>query len=375
MFLIQILLALLATSQAFTLKVSSTCRNLKCTAVTDVDSQFYNPTDDEFYNMFLRTLSDKSTSFLSFEGDETEKDLIEQKAVLDRMIRIPEKRLVENGVVLLPGTPIEFILNKRLQFGNFISWKSGGKTLLVSLASGREMDISVDQAISSWDLLADESPPNSPEEWAEVARDALDFLSFMSPRKSDLQQFYQLVASQRSTDVPIDSLDLGIYIFQERKFKKWTDPFLSADESDALALSAAQRYAAALLLFYDDFHFKRRPSSSTIAQAEDVADFDDESSVFDLDAYLAHLDEEEEISGENGEGEEVVLILEGGYKLLDQGSVTFKEGEAFLHFYDQKTAGLATDTPSNAPYRAACINRNLRAIEVEYLLLTLMREV
>ena len=286
---------------------------------------------------------------------------------------------MENGVVLLPGTPIEFILNKRLQFGNFISWKSGGKTLLVSLASGREMDISVDQVISSWDLLADESPPNSPEEWAEVARDALDFLSFMSPRKSDLQQFYQLVASQRSTDVPIDSLDLGIYIFQERKFKKWTDPFLSADESDALALSAAQRYAAALLLFYDDFHFKRRPSSSTIAQAEDVVDFDDEdddeSSVFDLDAYLEQLDEEEESSDESGEEDEVVLILEGGYKLLDQGSVTFKEGEAFLHFYDQKTAGLSADTPSNAPYRAACINRNLRAIEVEYLLLAFMQEV
>ena len=286
---------------------------------------------------------------------------------------------MENGVVLLPGTPIEFILNKRLQFGNFISWKSGGKTLLVSLASGREMDISVDQVISSWDLLADESPPNSPEEWAEVARDALDFLSSRSPRKSDLQQFYQLVASQRSTDVPIDSLDLGIYIFQERKFKKWTDPFLSADESDALALSAAQRYAAALLLFYDDFHFKRRPSSSTIAQAEDVVDFDDEdddeSSVFDLDAYLEQLDEEEESSDESGEEDEVVLILEGGYKLLDQGSVTFKEGEAFLHFYDQKTAGLAADTPSNAPYRAACINRNLRAIEVEYLLLAFMQVV
>ena len=85
MFRIQLLLALLATSQAFTFKGSSTYRNLKRTAVTDVDSQFYNPTDDEFYNMFLRTLSDKSTSLLSFEGDETEKDLIEQKAVLDRM--------------------------------------------------------------------------------------------------------------------------------------------------------------------------------------------------------------------------------------------------------------------------------------------------
>ena len=93
----------------------------------------------------------------------------------------------------------------------------------------------------------------------------------MSPRKSDLQEFAQLTTQQRSISLPVDSLDLGVYVFQERKFRTWLNPYISAADSKVSALSAAQRYAAAVLLFYDDLHFKRRPTtlSSQLGDEDD----------------------------------------------------------------------------------------------------------
>ena len=122
----------------------------------------------------------------------------------------------------------------------------------------------------------------------------------MSPRKSDLQEFWSLL-SQRSSMVPVDSLDLGVYIYQERRFSNWINPYLPADESNVRALSAAQRYAAALLLYYDDFHFKRRlsdvskdPGHATLTNKEDS-----------------------------------IFVIEGGYRCLDEGMALYREGEVF----------------------------------------------
>ena len=104
-----------------------------------------------------------------------------------------------------------------------------------------------------------EQIPSTKGDWADVASDAIKILRNMSPRKSDLQEFWKLV-SKRSSSLSVDSLDLSVYIFQERKFRLWIDAFTSAHDVDVYAPSAAQRYAASILLFNDDFHFKRNPT-------------------------------------------------------------------------------------------------------------------
>lgn len=60
-------------------------------------------------------------------------------------------------------------------------------------------------------------------------------------------------------------------------------------------------------------------------------------------------------------------IVEGGYKVLDDGSVTFREGEVFASYLEQEKdfmfAG-KSDVKAKAPFRAGCISRQLRSLEV-----------
>ena len=143
--------------------------------------------------------------------------------------------------------------------------------------------------------------------------------------------------SQRRTDIAVDSVDLGVYIFQEYSFRKWLDPNLEGSDCNVQALSAAQRYAAALLLFFDDFHFKRRPT--------------------------VH------VSGVSSKGS----CIEGGYKPLDYSIVLHKQGEAFMQHYRKylnetttttADAGTSVSTStSTSPYYNAFVLRTLRAIE------------
>ena len=68
-----------------------------------------------------------------------------------------------------------------------------------------------------WSSTNNQSPTTS-EDWADVANDAIELLRNTSPRKSDLEEFWKLV-SKRSSSLSVDSLDLSVYIFQERKFR------------------------------------------------------------------------------------------------------------------------------------------------------------
>ena len=191
----------------------------------------------------------------------------------------------------------------------------------------------------------------------------------MSPRKSDLQEFAQLVQQQRSSALPVDSQDLAVYIFQERRFRTWLNPYIDAADAKVSALSAAQRYAAAVLLFNDDLHFKRRPSR--LSQTDSVALGGAESLMSDLYS--------EDIPS--------VDLLEGGYKILEESVAMFRECEIFAEYYaeqiqllEQQKNGTAGDVKSAElqaaaqsggrqrqalkPFRAGCITRQLRAIEM-----------
>ena len=208
-----------------------------------------------------------------------------------------------------------------------------------------------------------------------MTTEALELLRSMSPRKSDLQEFAQLVQRQRSSTLPVDSLDLSVYIFQERKFRTWLNPYVDAAYAKVSAMSAAQRYAAAVLLFNDDLHFKRR--QSTLTQSEDPSD--GVEGLMSDDSYLTDT---------NG-----VTIIEGGFRILEESVAMFRECEIFAEYYAEQVALRQQSEQSSAevapvsepeaekdggdkkaskkksnrqvkPFRAGCITRQLRAIEM-----------
>ena len=367
--------------------------------------------DDMLYDMFLRQISDintRSPAPLSVDDDGEALEALSPK--LGSILHT--KRLVEEATEIRPNCPIEFIYKRRVVFGNYVARKSPtGNGLVVRLTTGETISIDASQVISSWDLLADDLPPVTPEDWARVAADALVILGNMSPRKSDLQEFWQIV-SQRSSALSVDSLDLGIYIFQERRFRSWVNPYASAEESAVRALAAGQRYAAALLLYHDDFHFKRRPSVLLSRQdasaremqqqkeeeersgdGNDVSGGESESSRsgagYSLEDLLSEetkrrfaaspaaldeqgLDRDDDDDEEEEEDEETIFntlnLLEGAYKCLDENTVLFREEEVFHKYYMQRSFDRLGDNNTSAdkaaPFRAGCITRQLRALEM-----------
>jgi len=300
---------------------------------------------------------------------------------------IGTKKLVEEPVELEKDSPIEMVYKKRVVFGNFVSRKGpSSSALVVRLTTGEQVTIDASQIVSVWDTLADDETPSTPAGWASVAAEALTILGNMSPRKSDLQEFWQII-SQRSNAVPVDSLDLGIYIFQERKFRSWVNPYAAAGDAGVRALTSSQRYAAALLLFHDDFHFKRRPS--VVVSLEDVlnqrslqekedreAGASSARSVGELEDIMAaegnneiEDDEDKEEESDKMSNKESVYIYEGAYKCLDEGLALFKEGEVFAKYYQEraslaKSGEEAPRSTSSVPFRAGCITRQLRSLEM-----------
>ena len=244
--------------------------------------------------------------------------------------KVETRNVIEEPTVLEQGVPLEIVYKKKLTFGNFVGYKDESNSIIVRLPSKEEVSVDVGQIISVWDCLADESP-STPEDWAAVAADAFAILGNMSPRKSDLEEFWSSL-SQRRTELAVDSLDLGIYIFQEYNFRRWLDPYATSGGGEVQALSAAQRHAAALLLFFDDFHFKRRPSVP--------------------------------ISGAGARGS----LTEGGYKILEESVVIFKQCDIFLqhhetHLSDASATSSSTKSAHKSPYHISNVHRLQRALE------------
>lgn len=308
----------------------------------EIDSRM---SDDEIlYNTFLKQISDLSSDTDYDDGYAPEEYLGHLKSIHI----IPNKRLVETISMLESNTPIEIVYKKRLMFANYLKKREGTNSILVRLVYGDIVHIDIGQVVSCWDYLSNDIIPDNPVEWANVAAEALEILGNMSPRKSDLQEFWT-ITGRRSLAIPVDSLDLAVYIFQERRFRVWIDPLVTSDDAAVYAVSAAQRYAAALLLFNDEHHFKRIPSRSATNQLED------EDAVEDLEEL----------------GEDGMYIIEGGYKVLDESTKVFREVDVFSKYYKEKINQIRQESESGEckeeveePFRAGCLTRQLRALEL-----------
>ena len=129
--------------------------------------------DDVLYDLFLQQISSLGTEALSAE------DVSFESFLSGKQLRNvnPKNKLIESAVLLRTGVPIEFVNNKRITFGNYLSKKEGSKnSILVRKTTGDTITIDVGQIISSWDSLADDNPPATPEEWASVSAGALEIL-------------------------------------------------------------------------------------------------------------------------------------------------------------------------------------------------------
>jgi hypothetical protein len=288
--------------------------------------------EDDVYNYFLDQIKELSNSNEDISYDDS--DISEGAAQL-------KKELVEEATLLEAGCPIEFYYKGRVSFGNFIGRKASSNALIVQLPSAEQVTIDVGQVISCWDQLADEEVPSSTEQWIQVTNEALEILGIMSPRKSNLEEFWKMI-SRRGTGLPVDSLDLGVYIFQERSFRSWANPYVDAGDSNVMALSASQRYVAALLLHNDIFHFKRKMSTA-VASSENKPLSNDLSTM---------------------------LVMEGGYSALDEGISIHREGDVLLDYYQLmalNTTASSSDIQPNvreSPFKANTLSKQLRALEV-----------
>lgn len=236
--------------------------------------------------------------------------------------------VMESSTKLLPASALEISFDNSIVFGNYLEKKANSNAIRVNFASGAEAWIDCSQIVSVWDTLSDEPPMNAAE-WAKTLVQAELLLNQSVPRKTNLDEFWYLVRQQRSSALPIDSQDVGVYLFQESKFSSWKDPTLEAEAAKVRPLTAAQRTAAAMLLHFDGaMHFKRRPS------------------------WIA------EVSAD-------VSLTEGGYKIVDESIVCFKECEMFVQYFNdratlQDSGSIADDVRQDSPV----IRRLLRQLEL-----------
>ena len=394
--------------------------------------------DEALYDMFMKQLSREISIGKEVLLDE-EDDQSNTNSRNERSVILPKNKLVENPTILTNNTAVEILHNKCLLFGNFVGKKSpldsSSSAVIVRLSSGAEVTIDAAQIVSVWDSLApsrmlaqrprilssvnkehekvfnaysgetdnrvdhagcaacgndnvddehgadEDSTPLDPVGWACVTTEAMAILRNLSPRKSDLKDFWQLVSKKRSLSVPVDSLDLGVYIFQESKFKAWIDPYADASVARVRALTAPQRYAAALLLHNDNIHFKRRNSRLLSIEAESdetdrvndsvnisigasglsvasgwssrvntsTSDSDRENAWGSTDPLDTLVEESCSAGPPMGGGlvtaAEVstsepdtgsVCVVEGGYKLLEGSISAFKECELFAEYYKEQ---------------------------------------
>ena len=113
--------------------------------------------------MFLTEISRMGSESWRALGDGVE-EAVDPNPSLKRWLHGNNKqiasKLIETPVKLSEYSIVEFIYNKKLTFGNYISFKRNSKGLVSSLniqrVTGEVVSIDVSQIISIWDTVADE---------------------------------------------------------------------------------------------------------------------------------------------------------------------------------------------------------------------------
>lgn len=265
-------------------------------------------------------------------------------------IRVQTKELIQRAVPLTRDCPVEYIHKGKLQFGNVMECAEEGRSVTLRSAIGDVLKLDKAQLVTVWAELSDENPPVTTEDWAEVTRDALQLLRRLPQRKTDMVDFWQALqhlhrVSKKDSSLAVDSQDLSIFVFQEHKFLSWLDPSSFVTDSVRVS-SAAQRMAMAWLLYHDDVHFKRRPSAHAWPE----------------DAAADELRDAEHLSVPI-ESQPAAYVVEGGYRVLDESMVRFRENEIFQQFLDRyHSKGNASIVGS--PHHQNIVQRYTRDLEL-----------
>lgn len=245
-------------------------------------------------------------------------------------------KMIEDATPVYPDSILEFYQSNDIMFGNVMGKSPNSNSVSVRLCSGDVTTIDVAQIVSVWNALADEAPPTTTRAWKNVLSEADAILANIPERKRDLSDFWELTGHQRSKNMPVDSFDVGVYLFQESKMRAWMSPMWKASESKVCSLSAAERIAAAMLMHRDHFHFKRRVTKIAPPPTDDQLD----------------------TGGE-------FYVVEGGYKLVTESVLDFKECDTFVRYYLAQTGNETTKPrpfPSNS-VEEQIINRILCTLE------------
>lgn len=262
--------------------------------------------------------------------------------------------VVETPGILSPGTPLEYVQSGSLRFGNFAR-KCSEFSVVVIAESGEEDTIEIGQVVSVWDDMPTAYHPRSSAEWTEVSSAAFEMLGRLPPRKQDLEDFWQRVRAHGGPRLPVDSTDLGVYIFQESNFLSWISPMVVSEDDatlrrEAWALTAAQRYAAALLLFQDQVLFRRAVSRAAWMEDVCAALFMDEPTLLSIFPPNNHS-----------------YILEGGYRVMSEAEASVRSAHHFHSYYKRVVHNSSQPSSTDAicpPFpRTAHQMRFLRALE------------
>jgi RNB domain len=172
------------------------------------------------------------------------------------------------------------------------------------------------------------------------------------------------------------------------------NPYAEAAESNVRALSASQRYAAALLLYNDDFHFKRKQSVVSENDEEDEEEEEEEEEAAPVEEVITESGSKsarqkaltgysvEDIMNDRRQSAAArglrataevpaLYVIEGAYRILDEGISMFREGEVFSTYFEARKLEIqalkspgSAEAPKVSPFRAGCITRQLRALEI-----------
>lgn len=359
----------------FQFKSTTLSRRMVQSSLTTVDEEHEQLINEAMRNLFLEQISEeygqdpKRLSFSDFKK---------------RNKVIPFKSYQEPTVGLVPETPLAYVIKNKLQFGNYVGPKDNSNAVIVRSSSGKLETIDVPQIVEVWNDLADDDSPTNPTSWANVVTNAVQVFRIMSPRKSNLEEFWTLL-KEMNYNIPVDSLDLSVYIFQERKFFAWMQPYLAINENEnrddysdedeeeeieqnnvqVRPYTAAERYAALVLLFNDKYHFKRL--TSKVSYPEEMVD---ETAAYDVDGEGELQFNRRRVKLEVDEELQPILkkattfLKVGGFNVLDESICLFQETELFSKYINHRLSNSTLDYPNEDSLASSIINRLLRTLEI-----------